>query len=151
MGPSESGFHNQDIGRNGFTALGREAGTQLEIPRVKERLATLVDQCHCAAQHVAGGQQGEIEFPVQVLEVARFTEVKNVFLANSRQAGLHQPGRRCGEDDLAMAAGVVGVGVADKYPLRSDAAPVWVKPKPQFRQVQITVSELDPDSRHRSK
>src|SRR5690348_578377 len=42
-GLSEGRFHDQNIGRPWFAWLSRKASAQLEIPRVKQRLATCFD------------------------------------------------------------------------------------------------------------
>jgi hypothetical protein len=96
---------------------------------------------------VAGGEQGDGEVHAALgAKGSALVKGEVVFDAPAPEAGGHEAGGGRGEDDFAVAGGVVGVCVTDEGEFLLGA--VRVEPEAQVRKVDSALAIMEFERRH---
>jgi hypothetical protein len=92
-----------------------------------------------------------MEFAFAVREFAALAEAQQVLDAPSAEARLHEPGGRLGQDNFAVASGVIRVRVADEDAFGSALPLLWIEPQAELRQQHPAADVLKIERRHAPK
>ncbi len=125
-----------------LASFGGQARPQLEIAGVKHRFALRFKPTHRAAENVAGGQQRDLPANALGLKGRRFAERQNVFLPRPTEPRLHERGGGRAQNDFAMLADVVAVGVTDEDAFHAVLWLARVEPQREFWKINSTVMKL---------
>ena len=136
-------LHDQDIGWSRFASFSGQALAQFEIAGVKQRFAAGFDKSHRAAEDVTGGKEGQMVRDIPMLERSPLAKRKNMFQPLAFHAGAHELGSGGAEDDFAMDADVIRMGVADKNAVFAQLRLMRVEPQAQLRQTNAAAHKTN--------
>lgn len=135
LGPTEGGFHDEDVGVPGRAWLGREPAAQLEVAGIEQGLAVGPEPCHGGAQDMSGGQKRQVRVapgPLPCLAEAHIlVEGQDMLGAFTRDAGAHEASGGLGEEHLGVRPRVVRMGMGHDDRLARADGLVRVHPKAQ--------------------